>query len=1059
MPSKFFKLCILPLLLLAACTPQKSLLENLGGEETGIFSNRQIHQDEFIAIIKLQSPPLLATAQQVNGKTQVDPKSVQSLENEQASAIADLKKLSSDIRILFKYRMVLNGFAIIAPISLLEQLKSQVHVAYIEKEGSFGRPVIADKPEVGTNNLASIVERNSVKFIGADKVHQMGFDGTGMKVGIIDTGIDYTHAMFGGPGTEEAYKAIDPSKPYAGFPTAKVAGGIDLAGTAYDSGSAIYQKHLPIPDENPLDEAGHGSHVSGTVAGIGDGIETYSGVAPGAVLYAIKVFGAAGSTGDAVIIAALEYAADPNRDADSSDKMDVVNMSLGSSYGNPHILYGEAVRNLSSGGTVVVASAGNEGNRDYIVGAPSVVDEAISVAASIDDAAHNWNFAAVKFTSSVATHLAEAIEGPISKPIAEAGPIAGPLVFVGTADKDFTPEIAGQLKGKVAFVDRGIVPFSEKIRRAFEAGAIGVVVGNNQPGNPISMGGEGNYAIPAVMVTQAMADTLKAEMKTSEVSIQFQTADKIEKPELIDTLTDFSSKGPRSIDGLLKPEISAPGSNVISAAMGKGNKGVKFSGTSMSGPHVTGVMTLLKQIHPEMSSLELKSILMGHAKSISDEKKVNYQLSRQGAGRVQADQSALARVVASKTAFSLGEINIEFHKVLATDVRIRNISKDKLSMKVEMTSDAGLILENPQDLELAPGEEKNVALRFRLDVSHLSDIGSEAELDGLLKLTAAGIEIHRIPVLALIKKISQVRGTALTVHSSSEVTSAGSLSELTLGNSGKQKGLALPFNLLGFSTRKEDATQDIFMSHACDLQAVGYRIVDKAVGDQKLKVLQVGVKLYDAMTTWNACEVSVLIDSNGDDQPEQELAGIALGNVKGLSTATNAAQFMSVLLDATKARAIRQKFEEDSVLPVTKEHPKPEENYAPAALDSIPMTVFNHSSIMIVEADVTKLAKRPNGQLAIKVATIFNDASAVEMDDYLGNDAKRWLKISLDENSQAYKNLPESLTLPAGQSASAVFDKGQAPGKLMLLMPDNRTVSSDLLLDSQMQILSPTFAP
>jgi subtilisin family serine protease len=69
--------------------------------------------------------------------------------------------------------------------------------------------------------------------------------------------------------------------------------------------------------------------------------------------------------------------------------MDVVNMSLGSSYGNPHILYSQAIQNLVAGGTLVVASAGNSGNNDHIVGAPSTVDEAISVAASVEDGEHN----------------------------------------------------------------------------------------------------------------------------------------------------------------------------------------------------------------------------------------------------------------------------------------------------------------------------------------------------------------------------------------------------------------------------------------------------------------------------------------------------------------------------------------------------------------------------------------------------------------------------------------------------------------------------------------------
>ncbi len=81
--------------------------------------------------------------------------------------------------------------------------------------------------------------------------------------------------------------------------------------------------------------------------GIGDGVESYSGVAPDADLYAIKVFGKDGSTMDATVIAGLEFAADPNRDLELSDYLHVVNLSLGGGFGQPQILYNEAVKNLT----------------------------------------------------------------------------------------------------------------------------------------------------------------------------------------------------------------------------------------------------------------------------------------------------------------------------------------------------------------------------------------------------------------------------------------------------------------------------------------------------------------------------------------------------------------------------------------------------------------------------------------------------------------------------------------------------------------------------------------
>lgn len=1056
--SQFKKLSVVPVLVLAACSPsKKSALEMLGGEEPGIFSNRQIKQDEFIAVVKLKLPPLLSDAKRVNGKTQVDPESVKQIEEEQTKAIADLKALSSDIRVLFRYRMVLNGLAIIAPIELKDQLKARLHISYVERDGVFSRPVTFAPVSAAVRNAIAAAETTSVKFIGGDKAHAAGIKGQGMKVGIIDTGIDFTHAMLGGAGTVEAFKAVDPDKASSGYPNAKVVGGIDLVGTEYDSGSGDYKKHLPIPDENPMDQGGHGTHVAGTVAGVGDGVETYSGVAPDALLHAIKVFGADGSTGDAVVIAGLEYAADPNRDASMDDQLDVVNMSLGSSYGSPHVLYEEAIGNLSRGGTVVVASAGNSGNFDYIVGAPSIVEEAISVAASVDDMAQNWKFASVRFDAAAESFIAEAIQGPITKPIAEVGDLSGKLVAVGLAAEDFSSEVAANLKGHVALIDRGQVAFADKIRRAAAAGAIGVVVANNQPGQPISMGGEGKFEIPALMIKQDLGVTLKAKIAAGEtVVIHFQNDAKIEKPELIDTLTGFSSKGPRSIDGLLKPEISAPGSNIISAKMGEGNKGVQMSGTSMAGPHVAGVMALLKQAFPDLTSAELKSVLMGHAKTIGDEKKADYLLSRQGAGRVQIDASLAAKVVADHAAISLGEMNIETHKVIRKTISIKNFTKEAQTFKVEFAATEGLSLVTAVgEMTLAAAETKTFDLAFRLDTAKIAD--SSAELDGLLKLTQNGVEAHRIPVLAVVKKISQISSEGLKVQAGSEASSAGAAAEMTLTNSGSQDGVALPFNLLGLDSRKQDVHQDIFMSKTCDLQAVGYRLVNKAVDGQKLKVLQIGVKTYDSLTSWNMCEVSVLIDSNGDQVAEQELAAIQLGNVKGLSSPVNEQSFASVLFDAPIMRELRAQFEAAALVPAKPDAHKVEENYAPAVVDMLPLDAFNHSSVMVVEADVTKLARRSEGHLAIKVATIFNDANAVEMDDFLANQAKEWQLISLQDNNQSFMNLPETVIVKAGQTTTVGFDKGQGKGQLLMLYPDNRTIQSDVDSDDQSQILKAQF--
>jgi subtilisin family serine protease len=220
----------------------------------------------------------------------------------------------------------------------------------------------------------------SVPWIGGDTAHDAGFTGEGVSIAIIDTGIDYTHASFGGAGTSGAYDANNPNiiEP-SSFPTSKVVGGHDFAGPTYDPSSEDTSD--PDPDGDPLDVHGHGTHVAGSAAGI-DGVNP-PGVAPDADLYALKVFGdVAGSTD--LVSDAIEFALDPNGDLSTDDHVDVINMSLGSPYGHPDDPSAIAAANAVDLGVVVVAAAGNEGTPSYIAGSPAVAEGVISVAASID---------------------------------------------------------------------------------------------------------------------------------------------------------------------------------------------------------------------------------------------------------------------------------------------------------------------------------------------------------------------------------------------------------------------------------------------------------------------------------------------------------------------------------------------------------------------------------------------------------------------------------------------------------------------------------------------------
>lgn len=1052
---------IISAFLFTAC--EKSPVQSIQAIGETLFGNRPTQQQNFKAIVKLQSPALFSTATLKDGHAVVDQDLLASINEEQAAFTAKLAEVAPNTKILFKYRMVLNGFAVYGPMSELEKLNALGLVTNIETDGGFDRPKIMAEEKVQAIGK-DLRNHNSVKFIGAENLRNrtiknskgelVPLDGTGMKVGVIDTGIDYTHAMLGGVGSANVFKSIDPAKPTSYFPNKHVVGGIDLAGTDYNAASPDFAKHIPKPDANPIDEGGHGSHVAGTVAGIAANEDMYSGVAPGASLYAIKVFGANGSTSDSVVIAGLEYAANPAADGNPVDQLDVVNLSLGGPFGSGKVLYTEAIQNLTQGGTVVVASAGNEGDIDSIVGSPSVSEAAISVAASVDDMLHNWQFAAILFNTPTAGDLkAEALEAATTKSIEDAGDVTGPLVYVGLADKDFSDELKAQVKGKIAFADRGLVAFSDKIRRSQEAGAIGVIVANNDGTPAFVMGGDGKFDIPAVMITQALGATLKEEMKKGEVVVHFKTSDVIVKPNLIDTITSFSSKGPRSVDALIKPEISSPGQDIISADMGQGDKVVKMSGTSMAGPHVAGAMALLKQAHLDLSVAELKALLLNRAKTIKDEKGEVYSVSRQGSGRIQIDESVDAKILMQPAAVSLGEVAIETRKSMRKSVSLRNLTKEALSLKVKLVLRGTGLSMKESSVSLAAGEEKDVALNLVLDATAMTD--AIREMDGWIVVEQDGAEISRVPVLAIARKIANIQATNLVVESGAN-DGVGASASVTLSNAGRNSGDVMLFNLIALDKRKQEPNSGVSTSRNCDLQSVGYRLVQKEVNGAKIKVLQVAAKVYQP-TQWKTCEIDVLIDSDDDQVAQQELAAITNANVPGLDK-TPATQYkmLSALFDAPTLRKLRAEAEAASKLPPDKDHPV-EENYTDAVIDAIPLEPLDRTTIMVIEADVSKLALRSTGELAIKVVAQDWTGSSSKQDDFLTGSPSRWINISVAEQDQSFVGLPEKVSLAAGETKTVEFEKGAGNAELMVLMPQNLTVFSDVLEDRQQQLMKPNF--
>ena len=1007
---------------------------------------------QFLATVQLKEPALFATSRldPASGQTMVDPKQAERIVAEQDAFERKLNHISPEIRVLYRYRMVLNGMTVVVPskyenrfLNLAETSSLSVAEPQIIERAPFE---VEDEPP-----RTSWGESTSVKFIQAVTLHQsMNLKGQGVKVGVIDTGIDYTHKMFGGPGTVDDYNNNDPATIDADFPTAKVVGGYDFVGARFDSGGESLAEQIPQPDPDPLDESGHGTHVAGTIAGHGDDVFTYDGVAPEASLFGLKVFGVNGSTNDAVVIAALDYAADPNGDLDPSDRLDVVNLSLGGGYGVPNTLYDLSIDNLSRGGVVAVISAGNSGDVPYIVGSPSTASSAISVAASVDNMDHNWRDPAIEIMlHDGRVVLEKLVAGSINpSPIGFAAKGVRSL-YIGLAAEPLSEEVASLLAGKIALIDRGEVPFCEKAQRAVEGGAIGFVMINNVEGPAISMGGDCFVDIPGVMIEKAVGDQMKQSLEQGDVLVTLDSGEWIERPEVVDTITGFSSRGPRSIDGLLKPEITAPGAAIVSARVGGGGAGTRMSGTSMSAPHIAGVAALLKQRFPAETVASLKSRMMTTAVVIDDAQGVRYPVARQGAGRVDVAKAVATPLVFEPSSIALGQVDVDQGKTVLKTLTLSNTSDEQLSLSMNATdlSDE-LAISGPSRIVI-PAQSQ---VRLPLRISFKPDIyrQQQRELEGFLRFERPGIDgepevMASLPVLAVLRRSSQLAAEELKVYASSAGEAPGALASLRIENPSESIGQIELFNLIGTDERKEGILTNPTRNNLCDLESAGYRLRDRWSEQGGWQTyLEIGIKLYYPVTTWNLCTIVLEFDKNLDGQADELLIDDRL---QPADTSKPILFDPIVPVLQPKTNLLRLQHRDDTEVPLTEER-----NFA--------LQEYSHSTLVIASLPLEEVASRNAAALAIKVSVYGRTGSPDSYDPLQVTEAdSSWFEIPTQAMMQAWYELPSMIQVQPRDYAEINFAKGWGEGSLISYFPSNTSSQSIFRQDTQSHVSTPQYYP
>ena len=596
-----------------------------------------------------------------------------------------------DVKVTDSYSKVWNGVAVKAEDKDLEKILKARNVKAVFPVLNVQRPEEpAQKPEQKDGVKPALFTAGDLT--GIPYAHkELGLTGKGIKIGIIDTGIDIDHPAFGGSGTPGS----------ATFPTSKVIAGYDFVGDKYnnDSGSNAYDPD-PKPDPVPNDCNNHGTHVASIAAG-NDKARKLQGVAPDAKLGVYRVFGCNGHTGNDVILAAMERAA--------ADGMDVVNMSLGADLASwPNYPTAAAADAMADSGIVVTASAGNSRIKGVFAnGAPSVAHTAISVG-SVDN-----------------THTrSSAFKGPDGKLVAYTAikatpdaPASGKLELAvypdgkktGGVDLPGTP-----FKGKAVLIARGSSSFHKKALAAQNDGAAAVIIYNNEEGAlAADAGGEPAIRIPAAGVTQAEGAKLEAAAAAGPASIEWTRQEVVSANSNGGALSSFSSFG-LAADLTVKPDVLAPGGNIYAAVPVK-KKGdreyASYSGTSMASPHAAGAAALLLQSNTALNPGDVRTVLQNTAKplDLQDTEAVKLDASTKSKEPVHLQGAGLINVPAAVA-------QAHSHAKITSDAVPSTVTPSKISLGDTDSND-------PTELTIANRSNKEVTYTLSSDVSPVGTAG------------------------------------------------------------------------------------------------------------------------------------------------------------------------------------------------------------------------------------------------------------------------------------------------------------------------------------------------
>jgi hypothetical protein len=684
-------------------------------QQTKLEEIKEVRSDAYLVVLKQTTAADLI--EQGTYSADAARATYAAIEQAQASLTNELMQLDAEAKVYGATKLLAPALIVAASDSTLAALKLNSSVERVLPLRDF---------ELHVADVNNYINANVVN-------NDLGFTGKSQTVAVLDTGIDYTHEVFNPEaGTVEAYEAAQQDPRSVAWPQGQVKGGYDFIRNDADP----IENDPRFPDSEWKDAPGaatsHGTSVSHSVTGI----------APDVELFVYSVCG--GGCPYTAQVKALEAAMDPNGDGDLSDRVDVINMSLGGEFGDTYTEDGTQylIQRAVRLGTNVVISAGNDGDHPFRVGGPSTTPNALSVGAMTHPVTQVINQTETDLNGQ------EIIFGE-----ARFG-AQGPFAFSSEGKEFVYPETNQtgcesfaddvDFTDKVVLIDRGGCGFSVKALNAQEKGAAFVIIVNSAETGVINMAaspGAEAVTIRTIMLTKADGQIIKDSIAAGE---EFTL--NIEATEVNiagNAVAGFSSRGP-SMDGLLKPEITAPGSAIMVADTGTQTGLAPASGTSFSGPITAGAVALVRDARPELSAEEVKAILMNTAdlnvlkeSTVLNPETTLAPISLIGAGLVDVEKAINSPAVAmvyhpefdtKQGALSFGFAELTEVTSFTKKVEVNNHSNEEriyeLSMNARYDNDAetgALSWEYPSELKVPANSSVEFDVTVTIDPARLPE--------------------------------------------------------------------------------------------------------------------------------------------------------------------------------------------------------------------------------------------------------------------------------------------------------------------------------------------------